>query len=442
MKKYIKYLFLFVCFLMVLTFLNFKMFNNHKVDETKDNYIAVTSSGFQLMRNGEPYFIKGVSGNCCFDELHNIGGNTIRVYDTINLKYVLDEAKRNDLSVIVDIPLPINKKSYNPYLIDSLNVKLKGRVTKTVNQFKNHPALLMWNLGNELNYPFVLKKNKFINTFNSLIDIIHEIDPNHLVGTTISGTSKSQILGIYLHSSNIDVIGFNVFGSLKDFQPLMSKISWVSKLIPYYISEWGIHGPWEAVQNEWSVILELNSTEKAMVYKSRYEDYIKTDNNSIGSLAFYWGTKIEGTPTWFNIFEKSGKKSQTFYTLNELWNEKYASDIEPPQVIDLYLDNKVAEEGIVLKPSKQTKAHVLLEEKNELALIYKWQIYKEGWGNQRWIYDKSLNNKSMTTYAEHSSLDLIMPKEEGPYRLFVYIYDQNDNFSTANIPFYILDDEQ
>ncbi|MFB9054910.1 glycoside hydrolase family 2 TIM barrel-domain containing protein [Formosa undariae] len=437
MKKYFFYIILIgISIVMLLLYFNYS--RPYNIDITKSVYLQKTPTGKQLMRHGFPFYIKGVSGTAYFKELAKIGGNTIRVYDTTNVGHILDEAERYNLAVIVDIPLPKFGKYYNPYSEESYNIQLQKDVKRFVNKHKNHPALLIWNLGNELNYPLVIRKNNFIKTFNSLIDLIHLEDPNHLVSTTISGTSRGQTFGIYIHSSKIDLLGFNVFSNLKDLNALNSKISFVTETIPYYVSEWGINGPWEAAKNDWDAILELNSTQKGAFSKETYKNYIKNDDLSLGSLAFYWGTKIEGTPTWFNIFDADGRKSQTFYDLQSLWSTPKNSVKLPPQINAMFLKGMIDQEHVVLKPNDLVDARISLQNERDTTLVYKWEIYKEGWGNQEWIYETSLNTFQINDDDKGKSITFITPRKEGPYRLFAYVYDTHNNFSTANIPFYVL----
>ena len=49
----------------------------------KTVYIKDSPEGYQLMRNGEPYFIKGVSGSAFLNELVHSGGNTVRSAATV-----------------------------------------------------------------------------------------------------------------------------------------------------------------------------------------------------------------------------------------------------------------------------------------------------------------------------------------------------------------------
>jgi beta-galactosidase/beta-glucuronidase len=77
------------------------------------------------------------------------------------LKDKLDEAHRYDLAVIVDIYIPTYSTSHNLYEDEDDNMLLKQKVRDLVYQHKDHPALLIWNLGNEVNYPLVFRQERF-----------------------------------------------------------------------------------------------------------------------------------------------------------------------------------------------------------------------------------------------------------------------------------------
>jgi hypothetical protein len=55
----------------------------------------------RLIRNGEPYLIKGVGGRSHLADLSAAGGNSIRTWDADNLAPLLDEAHRHGLTVCV-----------------------------------------------------------------------------------------------------------------------------------------------------------------------------------------------------------------------------------------------------------------------------------------------------------------------------------------------------
>src|SRR5204862_7489677 len=55
-----------------------------------DVQIEGSSDGYRLMRNGKPYFIKGICGDQRLDLLAQIGGNTFRTTAGDQLTYDLD----------------------------------------------------------------------------------------------------------------------------------------------------------------------------------------------------------------------------------------------------------------------------------------------------------------------------------------------------------------
>ena len=89
--------------------------SEYKNDDNRTVYVKKNENGFQLIRNGKPFYIKGAAGKPHIKELAEAGGNTIRLFNTINLSKHLDEAALYDLNVIVDIPFPKYSKEFNMY---------------------------------------------------------------------------------------------------------------------------------------------------------------------------------------------------------------------------------------------------------------------------------------------------------------------------------------
>ena len=72
----------------------------------------------------------------------------------------------------------------------------------------------------------------------------------------------------------------------------------------------------------------------------------------------------------------------------------------------------------------------------------KWELLPETWSGEYGEYNEwSIKGKPKSVInslisVEGNEATFIAPKEEGPYRIFAYIYDQNGNFATTNTPFY------
>lgn len=460
-----KHLLLYILFgIVILTIQQSCSLRSHKtavdksIDETRSVFIKKTENGFQLYRNGKPFYIRGASGDSHFKELSNIGGNTIRVYDTTDLSNILDEAHRTNLAVIVDFPIPAFNKKYCTYLNEDSNSVLKYKITEFVRKFNRHPALLIWNLGNEVKYPSVRYRriiynffdksiykaeNSFIETYNELIDIIHQEDPDHPVSTTLIATINLQTnSGIYFNSPKIDLLSYNTFGILENFDSLINAKNHLVGKKPYYISEWGTDGHWECELTPWKTPIEPTSTKKAQQIKERYERITEIkDEACLGSLVFFWGEKHEVTPTWFSFF-KTDYKSEIINTLENLWKK---SDTYPTPIGLNYMlvDGKGASDTIIFNPSKIKTSEIFFKDCKRDSIRIEWEIYPEVWWHN--LYDKSSISlpkivDSFISYGNNKAT-FLTPDTEGPFRIYAYIYDQYGYFATTNTPFYILNNK-
>lgn len=401
-------------------------------------YLQKTEDGHQLMRNGKPFYMKGGAAHSSYlKELREAGANTARIYDTINLKQTLDKAEALGLAVVVDLPMPKFRDDPEFYEDPELFEKMKNRIKLVVRKNKDHPALLYWNLGNELFYPYFYKNTSFHTSFNILIDLVHELDPNHPVSTVTIGANKLRVLSIHRKSPDLDFISFNSFGILSTFSKKLKPISpiWSG---PHVITEWGVNGSWEAQVTSWKAPIEENSTKKAEQIKERYYKYIEPlkSENSLGSFVFYWGQKNEVTPTWYSLFGLSGKKTQAIFELSQIWNNNKNGIFKGPELDYLLINEKGAFSDIILIPGTRTEAEVVLpdQKKNQDNLKYHWEIRNESWDN----IDMSRIIEGEDFIEGGKNAVFKAPEKEGPYRLFVYLTDESDYFATANIPFYVL----
>ncbi len=228
-SKFLKVLFIFLTgFLVSCT-------GNSKTD-------VVTVSGRQILVNDTPYIIKGICyhpvpkggttrdfGNLSQDLalMVEAGINTIRVYEPITDKAVLDEIHAAGLKVILGFGYDQGGK----------NDILTGTFINYVNTFKDNDAILLWELGNEYNYHpewFDGDIKNWYNTMNAAAQRIHESDPSHPVTTAHGELPDSVALSL---SQNIDVWGMNVY-RYDDPTTIFSEWSTISTK-PMYLSEAG-----------------------------------------------------------------------------------------------------------------------------------------------------------------------------------------------------------
>ncbi|SEO38440.1 glycoside hydrolase family 2 TIM barrel-domain containing protein [Mucilaginibacter sp. OK283] len=404
----------------------------------KTVYIKNENGKYTLYRQGQPFLVKGAAGHTNLKRLKEAGGNTIRVWDTVHLANILDSAQANNLAVIVGLPMPPSLRMDEFYNTPQAAAFTK-KITSVINKYKNHPALLCWCLGNELTFPFRPRFNQFYTVFNNLVDSIHYNDPQHPVTTTVMTFQKENIFNIR-YRTKIDFISFNIFGSIQTLKQDLQDFKWLWNG-PFLITEWSVEGPWVAAsQNVWGAYVENTSTKKAEQYLATYSNYMPVDNpRFLGSMVFYWGQKQELTPTWFSLFDEHGGQTEIVNAMQYLWTGK-KPPVKAPDIKYMLVENKGGRDNILLSPKTTSFAIAYMNEPGTAKLTYKWQLFAEDWFKPNGIFnDKPLKDiKNAVTENNGPIIKFKVPETEGPYRLYVYVYNDNGYFATANVPFYVL----
>jgi hypothetical protein len=401
-------------------------------------YVDQQEGRYTLMRDGKPFAVKGAGGFSHFQELEEAGGNTLRTWDTTGLAAILDSAGRHHLAVIVGLPLP-NSSDLALYESPESNQKRLQAFTSLVRRYKSHPSVLMWCLGNELDFPYKWKYADFYKAFNDLTDMIHTEDPDHPVTTTILNFNSKYIFNLRLRC-NIDIISFNIFGRLSSLRQDLADLAWFWKG-PYMLLEWGVSGPWQGTeQTAWSAFIEDTSQKKAEVYRQRYRrDMPVEDPRFLGACVFFWGNKQETTPTWFSMFDEDGRSSEAVGIMRELWTGR-PSPVTYPQIRYMLLSRRGARDNVLLTPGAETGAEVRLSNRHSQIRSVRWQVFREDWYRENHRNSTRKLTPLMTVTAAGDSLRLTFsaPREEGPYRIFATVYDQGGHFSSCNTPFYVI----
>ncbi|WP_316748138.1 glycoside hydrolase family 2 TIM barrel-domain containing protein [Pedobacter gandavensis] len=414
--------------------------NQPKDTTSKKVQIKEINGSYKLYKDGKPYAIKGAAGDSHFQTLKEMGGNTIRVWDTTRLAVILDSAEAHQLTVIVG--LPIFNSDYTTFYADPAKVEAQHQAFKAiVNKYKHHPSILMWCIGNELDFPFKPSYHNFYDAFNQLTDMIHQDDPDHPITTTVLNFNKKYIFNL-IARCNLDLISFNVFGRITYLREDLKSISWFWNG-PFMVTEWGIDGPWEGTpQTAWGAYIEDTSTKKAEQYQDRFLKYMPVENPGfLGAFAFFWGNKQEGTQSWFSMFDEHNGKSQVVDAMKYLWTGKHL-ETSFPQVNYMLLNEKGAGDNILLSAGQTFSARVLLLNQDKIKYV-KWELYREDWYKKNNLHsDKKLQPLSQQIKTDHFlENNFVAPDVEGPYRVFATIYDDHGNFSTCNTPFYVVTDK-
>lgn len=394
--------------------------------------IKKIENGYELYRNGKPYFIKGAGIESHYKVLAESGGNSIRVWGIDQWDEAFKVAEKYNLTVCAGMWLEQERQGFDYSDQDTVNAQFES-LKSLILKYKDHPALLMWGVGNELDLKYT--NTKVWDAIEQIAGYIYEVDGNHPTMTATAFIEKEEVEWLNQKCPHIDILGVNAYAGLPVVSKFLKDFGWEK---PYILGEWGTFGHWEVPQTQWNEAVELTSHEKANLYKQSYKDYILTDPKCIGAYVFFWGAKQERTPTWYGMFLSSGEKTESVDVMNYVWKNEWPENRSP--ILDsLRLDGMNAYTHITLKPNSKHHAKVWAKDPDGDELKIKWEVLhettdKRSGGDEE---DKPLAVQNMEIEIQGKELFFQSPPDEGAYRLFVYIYDQKGSAAHANIPFYV-----
>lgn len=395
--------------------------------------ILKTDKGFELLRNGKPYFIKGAGAISHYHRISAYGGNSIRTWSTDNAKSILDSAQQHGLTVMLGLPVAAERHGFD-YSDEKAVKKQFEKIKADVIKFKGHPALLAWGIGNELNLSY--QNPKVWDAINDIALMIKEVDPFHLKTTVLAGVNQKEIDHIKEKVPAIDLLAVNTYGGLAELPERLKACGWNG---PYIVTEWGPTGHWEGLITEWGAPVEETSSEKAAVYKNRYRYSVERDKaHCLGSYVFLWGQKQERTPTWYGLLSADGKENHVMDIMQYVWTGVLPEN-KAPQIYGFVMNGLQAHQNVYLNKNKNYEVTVTASDPDHDEITYRWELLSEATNvGEGGDYERKPETKKMR-YSEkgEGKITFTSPKVGGAYRLFVYVHDGKNKIATANIPFFV-----
>ena len=388
---------------------------------------GTVESGFRLVRNGEPFFVRGVGlTNGSMAAVAKLGANSVRTWGAETLGKVLDEAQSNGLTVCAGIWLGHERHGFR-YSDKQALQKQADEVRKVVLQFKDHPALLVWGLGNEMEAD---GSNPDIwNAVNDLARMVKELDPKHPTMTVIAelGDNGRKVRQVHSLCPAIDILGINSYGTAAT---VTERYKAAGGTRPYLVTEFGPRGWWESKKTEWGAALEPTSTEKGETYRQTYNATVANQPLCLGSYAFLWGWKQEATATWFGLVMPDGSRVAATDVMSEFWTGK-APINHCPVVEPLKSDG-----GIVsADPGKTLTVRLKAMDPEGDPLQVTWSLQREGTpagGGDAEPDPPSFPDELVEKTNDHVVIRL--PAQGGGFRVFATVRDDHGGAATANLP--------
>ena len=423
-------------FLLLLASLIMTSCSAEKSDPTGPIKVEIerTDAGYRLLRGGKPYVVKG-AGMAREDiaRFAAAGGNSIRNWSTSNdyqdTQALLDAAHEHGVSVALGLPMIPERSGFDYDDEEAVALQLEA-MRKDVLRFKDHPAVLAWLIGNELNHSY--KNPKVFNAVNDVALMIKELDPNHPTSTTLAGFQENTISEIKKRAPALDFICLQTYGSLFDLPERMRAANFSA---PIMITEWGTLGYWEMETTSWGTPLELTSSEKAdVVLRGHVEVISKLRGQLIGSYVFYWGQKQERTPTWFGMLTEAGHLTESVDVMHYIWNDDWPAN-RTPRVRKMLLDGRDKRQSVTLQEGAAYAASIDAFDYEDDQLTYRWELKLESTAHSEGgDFEAALPNiEGLIENNTTAAISLTAP-EPGKYRLFAYAFDGAMNTAHANIP--------
>lgn len=295
-----------------------KIKNTIKKDTIKSNlYFEVKNN--KILVEGNPFIMKGINYypkdtpwimfgekfdikiiEADFKRIKNANLNSIRIFlqyedfgkahviaeKLEKLKQVLDIAEKTNLKVVVTL-----FDFYGDYSV--LNWTLTHRhAEQIVSTFKNHNAILAWDIKNEPDLDFENRgKETVLAWLVQMIKEIKKFDPNHLITIGWSSPEAAQNL-----VNNVDFISYHYYKDIDLFESDLTVLKSNSANKPLVLQEFGLSS-YSGIWNGFS-----GSETKQANYHKKMQAIFKKD-----SLAFMsWGlydfknipTEVVGRLPW------------------------------------------------------------------------------------------------------------------------------------------------
>lgn len=404
------------------------------LDRYQGNTVKVEGKKGQwrLSVNDQPFVLKGVGvGSMQGQQVkadylrlaRDMGANVVRTWGADQgTEAYLNKAHEYGLyvnaGIWLDPVMPADREDKSYRFSEVFKDQLFEHVISYVHRYKNHPAILFWNIGNETIYWTENEEERvaFLKFLRHVLDEVHRIDPHHPVIYTTAYTAA--IPYIKQHVPQLDILGVNVYGGLDQMHARI-----INDLeIPYLVTEYGTLGNWDTTKDMNGVSVEANDEVKADYYK-RYAHKIESFNGyCLGSFAFYLGDTTQVSSSWWNLTHGPYPK-YSYVVLQALYTGN-APSIKPPVIKDIDFSQRKD-----LSPGEKIDVTVRMRHGHN-NLIYEYfvttaseETYLDAYPNQR--VDVSIIGKG-------ASALITAPSKERLYRVYAVAKDGNGLASVFN----------
>lgn len=199
---------------------------------------------------------------------------------------------------------------------------------------------------------------------------------------------------------------------------------------PYLVTEYGPDGWWEMKRTPGKAVLEPTSTEKAVMYRSRYRTGVEGQRNCLGSFAFILGHKEEATFTLFGTHLDTGEKLAAMDAFQENWTGTPPKD-PAPAVRSL----TSSANGVSTAPGATHEVHAMVDGRGPLTYVWKLATDRSSRTVSGVVADNVPSEIVGQWMTGVPRLEFTVPDQPDAYRMYLFVTDTQGKADTANFPF-------
>jgi hypothetical protein len=241
-----------------------------------------------------------------FIQYEDFGKADIKPEKLEKLKTLLDLAEAKNLKVVVTL-----FDFYSDYTLESWTLTSR-HAEKIVTAFKDHKAIIAWDIKNEPNLDFENRdKNNVLNWLQQMITVVKENDSNHLV--TIGWSNSYEATNL---EDKVDFVSYHFYNAIDDFEKEYGILDKATKK-PIVIQEFGVpsyRGLWN-----WTGTTQDDQAE----YHKKMQELFKKNNLAFMSWTLYdfpaVPDQVAGKWPWqknrqkkFGFIDEKGKEKPAF----------------------------------------------------------------------------------------------------------------------------------
>lgn len=360
------------------------------------------------------------------EDLAAAGAKVVKVYRQSDI-WVLDEAGRLGMKVVMGLWIPHRRHGaelHDPKTVEDITRDLVAYVKR----YKDHPALLAWAVGNEVETGEADPRFAW-NIVDRISAAIKNEDPAHPTIMVVADTGPQEYRWLADCCEHVDILGLNIYGGAIFNLPDRLRAAKIDK--PVVITELGPLGQWQAGTKPWGAPVELTSRQKAEFFRDALA-FIKERLQIKGTFAFLWGAKQEQTSTWHGMTLRDGMLTEMTDALSTAWGKPPKTHAPTIRGIGISADT--------FEPGQTVSAGIDALSPGGSTLRAEWRLFHEATDLRKGGDEETPPAEVSVPFekADAEGARFVAPSMPGAYRLFITLKDDSHKAATANLPFLVV----